>query len=119
DHDAADDFALPVEIDGAAALIVSDLDVTDVADVDRSPLLVSADDQVLELVDVVVVDRAAQLIVAVRYLDHSPAGFLKHVLHRGDDVAQRDSGSDEKRREDLELKLLFQSSDRSDLSHPR
>ena len=38
DHDPADDFSGAVEVDGAPALVVADLDVADVLEPDRFPV---------------------------------------------------------------------------------
>ena len=115
DRDAADDFAGAVEIDGAAALVVADLQVADVLQRDRRAVAAAADDERLELVEVVAVDHAAQLVVAVGDLDHPAAGFLEDALHGGDHLLQRDAGLGQQRREDLHLVLLLEPADRGDL----
>ena len=82
DGDAADDLSLAVEIGDAPPQVVADLQVADVAQVDRLACLVAADDEVLELVEVLGVDRPAQLVFAVGHLDRATASFLERAPGR-------------------------------------
>ena len=92
DHDAADDFAGAVEVDGAAPLVVADLEVADVLQVDRRARRASRPttrNSSLSRSSLSI--DAAQLVVAVGDLDHASAGFLKHALDRGDHLPERDA----------------------------
>ena len=48
----------------------------------------AADHEEIQLVDIVDVDDATQLIVAVRHLDHSAAGLLEDALHGGNHLLE-------------------------------
>ena len=111
DHNAADNLSSAVEIDGAAALIITNLEVADIPDVDGVPIFVAPDNEVFQFVDVAIVDGSAQLVIPVRNLDHSSAGFLKHFLDGRHHLAQRNACICEQRRKDFDLKLLFESAD--------
>ena len=113
DDDAAHNLAAPVEIHGAPALVVSNLDVSDVPKTDRLAFFVTAENQIFELVNVLAVDGATQLIVAIGNFYHASAGLLKDILKGGDDLLERDAGIHEQRRENLQLVLFFQASHRS------
>ena len=82
DGDAADDFTLAVEVGDAPAQVVAHLQVPDVSQVDGLPGLVAAEHQVFELVEVVGVDRPAQLVLAVRDLDGAAARLLERRPER-------------------------------------
>ncbi len=114
DHDAAHDLALAVQVGDPAPLVVADLDVADVLELDRPAVPAMTDDQRLQVVDVVVIHDAADLVVAIRDLDRAPAGFLERASQRVDELPQRNAGVREQRREHLELILLLQSADGRD-----
>ena len=117
DGDAADDLARAVQVDGAPPLVVPHLDVADVLQEDRLAVRTATQNQKLELVEILGVDHAAQLIVAVRHLDHAPAGFLKDALHGRDHLLERHAGLGQQRRKNLQLVLLLQSTHRGHFSH--
>src|SRR5207245_2364845 len=119
DDDAAHNLASPVEIHGAPALVVSNLDVSDVAEVDRPAFLVTAENQILELIDVFAVDRAPQLVVAVGNLNHASAGLLKDILKSTNHLLERDASIHEQRRKDFERILLFQTYNRRHFPYSR
>ena len=52
------------------------------------------------------------MVVSVGNLDHAPAGLLKDVLEGGDDLLERNAGIHKQRREDLQLILFFETSNR-------
>src|SRR5262249_3265665 len=112
DDDAAHDLASAIEIHGAAPLVVSNLDVSDVPQIDGLAFLVEAENQIFELVDVLAIDRATQLVVAVGNFDHASAGLLKNILKSDDHLLERDAGIHKQGRENLQLVLLFQTSNR-------
>src|SRR5262249_31351398 len=116
DHDAADNFAFAVEVHRASALIVSDLDVTDISQVNRLPFLVASKKEIFQLVDIVVADPTSQLIIAIGHLDHPAAGFLKNFLNGANHLFDRNAGIRQQRWKDFELVLFFETADRSDFS---
>ncbi len=56
---------------------------------DRFAVLRVTDHERFQLVDVVMVHDAANLVVAVGHLDRAPAGFLQRRLQRVDELLQR------------------------------
>ena len=81
DNNAAHNLAIAVEINRTAALIIANLDITNVADIDRLVFFVSTHHKVFELVDVLVIDGSAQLVITIGNFNHAPAGFLENFLN--------------------------------------
>ncbi len=116
DRDAADDFAVAVEVSDAAPKVVSDLDVADIFEVYRLAGHVAPDHEELELVHALGANAAAQLVLAVCHLDRASSGFLERASHGGQHAVQRHAALAHQRREQLDLILLLESADRRDFS---
>ena len=117
--DAADHFACRHQIDSAAAKVIASLDVADVFQINRFLVLVATDDKIFQLVDILVVDDSAQLILAIGHFDGAATRFLKHTLDCGNDLTERYTGVRQQRWKDLDLILLLETSDRSEFGHSR
>ncbi len=118
DRDPAHDLAGAVEIGDAASKVVADLDVPDVLQLHRLPVLVTAQNEELELVHAAWSDAAAQLVFPVGHLDGAPARLLKRTLDGGDHLPQRDRPRAQKRRKQLDLILRFKATHRRHLGNP-
>ena len=84
---------------------------------DRRAVRSAPQDQEFQLVEILAVDDAAELVVAVGHLDHPSARFLEHALDGGDHLLEGNARFRQQRRKDLHLILLFEAADRGDLGH--
>ena len=105
----------PIQIGSSPAKVIATLDVTDVFQVNRFLGFVTANDKIFQLVDVPVADNSAQLILTVGHFDRASTRFLKHTLHGGNDLTERYTGARQQRWIDLDLILLLETSDGSEL----
>jgi hypothetical protein len=100
-------------------LVVAHLNITDILQVYRSPVLAAADNEELQFVDRVAANSATQLIVAVCNLDRSAALLLENVRHSRSHLPEWNTRLCQQGRKQSHLELLFQAADRSNLSHSR
>ena len=119
DGNAAHDLAGAVQIRDPAAQVVARLHVADVLELHGLAGLVAAEDQKLELVEVVGLERAAKLILAVGHLDRASAGFLERAFDDADDLPEGDTALAQERRKQLDLILLLEPADGRDLGDAR
>ncbi len=117
DGNAAHHLAVAVQVGNAPSEVVANLQVAHVAQPHDLAGPVPAQHEVLELVEVVAIDRAAQLVFTIRDFNRSSACLLKRIPERGQDLLERNASLTEQRRQQPYLILFFESSHRRDFSH--
>src|SRR5437867_3208499 len=89
----------------------------DVANQNRRPVVVRADDDLLYVVDRLDVSPSPHHVLRAVELDEPSADFVVRAPDRFHDLVKREAIGEQRRRLDLDLVLLDEAADRGDFGH--
>src|SRR5947208_7208684 len=114
-HDAANDFAAPIEFGHAAPDVAAMVDVSNILQVNRRAVF-DFENDVLDVLNLFDVAATADVVLGRGDLENLAAHVGVTHLDRVDHVAERDVVSDESVWIEIDLVLLYESADRRDFS---
>ena len=113
--DGTDHLTGTVEVRNAAPQVVAHLKVTHVLEQYWVAIAISTDDEALELIETAILQYAPDLVIAICNFDGPATDLIKCVAKRIAHSREAETLRLEQRREEFQLELFFEPSDRCDL----